>query len=86
MRRYRRNQDFPPDILPATGEGPKEATDQGDATDSHVEGSPVVESGEQFTTYIKPLVEHPPMADTSFHAPIEDLVDSPTKCGPNAPF
>ena len=56
-----------------------EATDQGAATDCHVEGSPVVESGEQFTTYTNPLIEQPPMGETTFHFPMEGHVDSPTE-------
>ena len=65
-----------------------EATDQGDVTDSHVEGSTVVESVKQFTAYVNPLVQQPPTAVTSFHSPMEGHTDSPieTKCGPNAPF
>ena len=35
--------------------------------DSHVEGNPVVEVGEEFTYYDNPLVQQPPMADTTFH-------------------
>ena len=34
-----------------------EATDQGAKTDPHVEGNTVVESGEQFNSYINPLVQ-----------------------------
>ena len=65
-----------------------EATNKGDATDSHVEGSLVVESREQFTAYVNPLVQQPPTADTSFHSPMEGRTDSPveTEYGPNAPF
>jgi len=63
-----------------------EAIDQGVATNSHVEGSPVVESKEYFNAYVDPLVQQPPMDDISFHAPMEDRVDSPTKYGPNTPF
>ena len=65
-----------------------EATDQGVATNSHVEGSPVVESGEQFTAYVNPLVQQSPTTDTSFHSPMEGHTDSPveTEYGPNAPF
>ena len=47
-----------------------EATYQGVATNSHVEGSLVVEGGEQFTSYINPLVEQPPAAETTFHFPM----------------
>ena len=65
-----------------------EATDQGATTDSHVEGIPIVESGEQFTAYINPLVQQPPMDDTSFKYLSEGRTDSPinTEYGPNAPF
>ena len=44
-----------------------ESIDQGDTTTSHKEENIVVESGDQFTSYINPLVQQPPMADTSFH-------------------
>ena len=65
-----------------------EAIDQGAITDSHVEGRPVVESGEQFTAYINPLVRQPPVANTSFHYLREGCTDNPveTEYGPNAPF
>ena len=65
-----------------------DATDQGASTDSHVEGSPVVDSGEQFTAYVNPLVQQPPTADTSFHSSMEGRTDNPveTEYGPNAPF
>ena len=53
-----------------------EATNQGVVVDSHVEENPVVEVGEEFTTYDNPLVEQPPMADTSFHFPMEGHVGS----------
>ena len=53
-----------------------EATDQGATTTSHVEENLVVESGDQFTSYVTPLVQQPPMGDTSFHAPVEGRVDS----------
>ena len=41
-----------------------EDTYQGAAIDSHVEGIPVVESREQFTSYVNPLFQQPPTADT----------------------
>ena len=65
-----------------------EATDQGVVTDSHVEGIPIVEGGEQFTTYTNPLVEQPPAVETTFHFPMEGHADSPTETEyvPNAPF
>ena len=65
-----------------------ESIDQGVATESHVEGITVVESGEQFTSYVNPLVQHPPTADTSFHSSMEGRTDSPfeNEYGPNAPF
>ena len=56
-----------------------EAIDQGATTISHVEGSPVVESEEQFTAYINPLVQQPPTTDTSFHSPMEGRPDSPVE-------
>ena len=34
-----------------------EATDQGAAIDSHMRETPIVESGDQFTSYITPLVQ-----------------------------
>ena len=65
-----------------------EATDQGAATDSHVGGIPIVDSGEQFNYYINPLVQQSPAADTSFHSPMEGRIDGidETEYGPNAPF
>ena len=56
LRQSKRNQGFPPNFPPPTGEGPMESTDQGAGTNSQVEGSLVVESGEQFTSYVNPLV------------------------------
>ena len=55
-----------------------EAIDQGATTDSHEEENIVGESGDQFTSYITPLFQKPLMANTSFHAPMEDHVCSPT--------
>ena len=48
----------------------------------------VVEIGDQFTSYVTPLVQQPPMGDTSFHGPMEGHVDSPVRpdYGPDAPF
>ena len=65
-----------------------EATGQGAATTSHVEENIVVESGDQFTSYINPLVQWPPMDDTSFHLHMEGHTDSPIppEYGPNALF
>ena len=63
-----------------------EAKAKGGATDSHMGENPVVESGDQFAFYITPLFKQPPMASTSFHAPMEDRVDIPTKYVPNVPF
>ena len=54
-----------------------EAIDQGAATDSHVEGSPVVESREQFAAYVNPLVQQPPTTDNSFHLLMEGCTDIP---------
>ena len=65
-----------------------EATDQGAATDSHVREYPIVESGDQFHSYVTPLVQHPPMDDTSFQSSMEGCADSPIEIeyGPNTPF
>ena len=76
-----------------------EAIDQGAMTNSHVEGNPVVEVGEEFTTYDNPLVKQPPTADTTFHFSMEGHVGSSNwvfdcpyddtegkKYCPNAPF
>ena len=47
-----------------------------------------MESGEQFTAYVNPLVQQPPVADTFFHSLRECHHDSPaeTEYGPNALF
>ena len=65
-----------------------ESIDQGAATSSHEEENLVVESGDQFTPYINPLAQKPPMADTSFHPPMEGHMDRPDapKYGPDALF
>ena len=57
LRRSIRVRGFPPDLPPIAGESPMESTDQGATVDSHVEENPVVEVGEEFTTYDNPLVE-----------------------------
>ena len=57
LRRSRRVQGLPPNLPPIVGEIPMETIDQGATTDSHVEGNPVVEVGEEFTTYDNPLVK-----------------------------
>ena len=65
-----------------------EAIDQGPATDPHMGENPVVESGDQFTSYVTPLVQQSPVADTSFHSLMEgqnDGIDE-TEYGPDAPF
>ena len=65
-----------------------EATDQGATTTSHVEENLVVEGGNQFTSYVTPLVQQPLVGDTSFHGPMEGHVDI-LVCpdyGPDAPF
>ena len=54
-----------------------EAIDQGVATSYHEEENIVVESADQFTSYINPLGQQPPMADTSFHPHMEGHTDSP---------
>ena len=53
-----------------------EAIDQGVATDSYMEENPVVEVGEEFTTYDNPLGKQPPTDDTTFHFPMEGHVGS----------
>ena len=65
-----------------------EAIDQGAATTSHQEENIIVESGDQFTSYINTLDQQPPMADPSFHPHMEGRIDSPVppKYGPDAPF
>ena len=65
-----------------------EAIDQGATTSSQEEENIVVESGDQFTSYINPLAQQPPMADTSFHLHMEGRIDSPIppKYGPDASF
>ena len=49
---------------------------QGATTSSHEEENILVESGDQFTSYINPLVQRPPMADTSFHPHMEGHTDN----------
>ena len=65
-----------------------EAINKGAANTSHEEEIIVVESGDQFTSYINPLAQQPPMADTSFHPHREGRTDSfaAPEYGPNAPF
>ena len=65
-----------------------ESIDQGAATTSHEEENIVVESGDQFTSYINSLVQQPPMADASFHPHMEGRTDNPIplEYGPDAPF
>ena len=65
-----------------------EATNQGAATDSHMGENPVVESGDQFSSYVTPLLQQSPAGDTSFHSPMEGQNDSTneTEYGPDAPF
>ena len=65
-----------------------EAIDQGATTSSHEEENIVVESGDQFTSYINPFTQQPPMADTSFHSHMEGHNDSPVahEYGLDAPF
>ena len=65
-----------------------ESIDQGAATTPHEEENIVVESGDQFNSYINTLVQKPPMADTSFHPHMEGRTDSPVPpdYGPDAPF
>ena len=65
-----------------------EATDQGATSTSQVEEKLDVESRDQFTSYVTPLVQQPPVGDTSFHGPVEGRVDSPVHpdYGPDALF
>ena len=51
-------------------------------------GIPVAESGDQFTSYINPLAQQPPMDDNSFHPHMEVRTNSPTapEYGPDAAF
>ena len=65
-----------------------ESIDQGATTTSHQEENIVVESGDQFTSYINPLVQQPPLVDTSFHLNMEGHTDSPVppEYDPDAPF
>ena len=55
---------------------------------THEEENIVVESGYQFNSYINPLVQQPPMANTSFHPHMEGCTDNPDapEYGPDAPF
>ena len=48
-----------------------ESTDENATVDSHVEGNPVAEAGEEFTSYDNPLAKHHPAAYTTFHFPTE---------------
>ena len=65
-----------------------EDINQGAATSSHKEENLVVESGNQFSSYINPLAQQPPMSDTSFHPHMEGRTDNPDapEYGPEAPF
>ena len=54
-----------------------ESIDQGATTSSHEEENIVVESGDQFTSYINPLAQQPPMANASFHPHMEGPTDNP---------
>ena len=57
LRRYQRVQGLPSDLPPIVGEIPMEPIDQGTTTDSHEEGNPVAEVGEEFTMYDNPLAK-----------------------------
>ena len=65
-----------------------ESIDQGATTSSHEEENIVVESGDEFTSYINPLAQQPPMVDTSFHPHMEGRTDShvPPEYGLDALF
>ena len=65
-----------------------EATNQGTTTDSRMGENLVVESGDQFTSYVTPLVQQYPTTDTSFHSSMEcrnDVINE-AEYGPDAPF
>ena len=54
MRRSRRVQGLPPEFTPIV--------------DSHVEGNPIVQVEEEFTSYDNPLtIQQPTADDTTFH-------------------
>ena len=53
-----------------------EATNKGVTVDSHVQENPIVEVGEEFTTYENSLVEQPPTVVATFHFPMEIHVGS----------
>ena len=64
LRRSRRNQGLPPDFPPVTEENPMESIDQGATTTPHEEENIVVESGDQFNSYMNPLAQQTPIGDT----------------------
>ena len=57
FRSSKRNQGLPPNFPPIKGEIPMESIDQGGTNSFHEEENIVVESGDQFTSYINPLVQ-----------------------------
>ena len=79
---------LPPDFTPILGEDPMEAIDQGSATNSHVGEIVVVERGDQYPSHGPPLAQKHSRGNTSFHSPIEGLVDDTNHpdYGPNALF
>ena len=77
MRRYHRLRGFPPEH-PPTGEGRKgETMDQPVTVDPHVEGIPVIESGEEYSSFESPstptskVVKQPSSRDSTFQFPVE---------------
>ena len=60
-------QVLPPEFPLALERNEGETMDQLDSVDSHVEDVPVTETREAFSTYHKPLVQLPPVADSTFH-------------------
>ena len=48
-----------------------ETMEQTTSIDSHVEDVPVTITREEFSTYDNPLVQQPPMIDSTFHFPME---------------
>ena len=54
---------------------------------THEEENIVVESEDQFTSYINPLAQQPPMANAFFHLHMEGRTDPvPPEYGPDALF
>ena len=100
MRRSHRLQGLPPNSPPIVEGNEGETMDQPAIADSHVEGVPVTETREEFSSYDNPLlVQQPSTEDTTFHFPMEGHPGSSNwvfnhqsddtvaiEFGPNAPF